>query len=160
MRTSASRIAVATAFVLLSLAPLGAAETGTRDVTRHFVEAGIVADQLRAVEVGGMLILRGRTADPAVAAAAGTLARSLGYSRVANLVQVVQPADDSAIQRMAERELAIHRSLDGCNISVDSNNGVVRVAGLVNHELQKDVAVQLLRRLNGVRAVQSDLRRF
>ncbi len=48
---------------------------------------------------------RGRTSDVAVVAEAGRLAKSLGYPRVANLIEIVPGLADSAIERFAEREL-------------------------------------------------------
>jgi osmotically-inducible protein OsmY len=102
-------------------------------------------------------VLRGRTTDPSLAERAGVLALSLGYARVANLIRVVAPPDDAAIQRVAERQLAMHRALDGCKFRVDSTAGVVTVGGKVNQELQKDVAIGLLRQIDGVRSVRSDL---
>ena len=112
---------------------------------------------MQVSEVGGIVVIRGRTLDRAKAESAGRIAQSLGYARVANLVQITEPADDAAIQRRAERELAIHRSLDGCSFRVESQQGVVRIAGRVHSELQKDVAVQLLRNVDGVREVHSSL---
>jgi osmotically-inducible protein OsmY len=116
-------------------------------------------DRLQVYEISGIVIIRGRTSDKAQAAELSRFAQSLGYARVANLVQTVEH-NDQAIARAAERELTIHRSLDGCRFSVSSSNGIVKVNGQVAHELQKDVAVQVLRKLDGVRGVESTLQRF
>ena len=129
------------------------------DLTPQFRSAGLAISGLQAFEIGGIVVLRGRTTDAAVAVEAGRLAQTFGYSRVANLVQVIEPPDDAVIQRQAERELAMQRSLDGCKFSVASDQGVLRVAGLVQNDLQKDMAIQLLRNIDGVKAVQSDLQK-
>ena len=132
----------------------------TTDLTKVFQEHGITAiDELMVIEVGGIVVIRGRVTDRAQAEAAGKVAQDLGYTRVANLVQLVEPIDDQRIERMAERELLIHRSLDGCTFAVTSSAGVVKLAGTVRHELQKDVAISLIRNINGVRAVKSELNR-
>ena len=152
----------ALAAVLVVPAAFGATsqEPKTTDLTKVFVERGITAiEGLKVVEVGGIVVIRGRVADRSQAEAAGQAARELGYTRVANLVQVVEPIDDERIERMAERELTIHRALDGCTFAVTSEGGVVRLAGTVHHELQKDVAISLIRNINGVRAVKSELNR-
>jgi osmotically-inducible protein OsmY len=60
---------------------------------------------------------------------------------------------------MAERELSRHRGLDGSNIVVTSVHGVVSLAGHVSHELQKDMAVTLVRNIDGVRGVTDNLQR-
>jgi osmotically-inducible protein OsmY len=129
------------------------------DLTPQFRSAGSVVDRLQAFEIGGVVIIRGRTFDRLVAAEAGRIARNLGYSRVANLVQVLDRPDDAAIEREAERELTMHPSLDGSRLSIRSEQGVIHVGGRVRHELQKDVAIQLLRNIDGVSEVRADLRR-
>lgn len=153
--------AVLTAAILIGTSNVAsAASPQAIDLTSKFVAAGIThVDRLQVFEVGGIVVIRGRTADRGQAAEAARVAQSLGYNRVANLVQTIEPPDDLAIARRAERELTIHRSLDGCRFSVSSEGGVLSVAGLVSHELQKDVAVQLLRNIDGVREVRTDFQR-
>jgi osmotically-inducible protein OsmY len=148
------------AALAVTLVPAARAATvDTLDLTPQFRAAGLNVDALRAVEVGGIVVLRGRTEDRAVAEKAGTLARSLGYQRVANLIQVIEPPDDEAIRRMAERQLGLRRSLDGCKFLVASNGGVVHLSGQVQYELQKDVAISVVRQIDGVREVKSDFQR-
>jgi osmotically-inducible protein OsmY len=136
-----------------------ASAPATNDVTSKFIEAGVEVPDLHAVEVGGVVVLRGNAASPVEAERAGQIARDLGYVRVANLVRVVEPADDAAIQRRAERELSRHRGLDGSSIRVKSVRGIVNLAGRVSQELQKDMAITLVRSLDGVRGVTSSLQR-
>jgi osmotically-inducible protein OsmY len=157
MKTLKNSIGAATfAALCLVAVPSFADNTTTVDVTSQ-IQPAVNVDGLSAVEIGGIVVLRGRTTDPSVAARAGVLAKNLGYARVANLIQVTTPPDDAAIERTAERQLAIHRALDGCQFHVDSTGGVVTVAGKVSHELQKDVAMGVLRQIDGVRSVRADL---
>ena len=151
-------VAIVAAFVLSTI-PLLAQQPESRDLTQQFVTAGVVVEGLRAVEVGGIVVLRGWTADKRVAEQASAVAQSLGFARVANLIQVADVPDDAQIMRTAERRLAVHRGLDGTQIVVDSTNGVVRLSGKVSSEVQKDVAVNLVRKIEGVRAVQMALQR-
>ena len=145
------------------LFPVAQAEAATappaNDITANFLSAGLNVSDLRAIEIGGIVVLRGNAANTDDAARAAQVARDLGYTRVANLVRVLEPADDAAIQRLAERELSRHRGLDGSNISVKSLRGIVNLAGRVNMELQKDMAVTLVRNIDGVRGVTSTLQR-
>jgi osmotically-inducible protein OsmY len=53
----------------------------------------------------------------------------------------------------------VHRGLDGSQIAVDSENGVVHLTGKVYSELQKDMAVNLVKTVDGVRSVQASLQR-
>ncbi len=125
------------------------------DLTPQLQSAGLNIDGLEAVDVGGIVVLRGKTTDSATASRAGFLVQSLGYSRIANLIRVIEPPDDAVIERVAERRLSMTRALDGCRLRVDSNGGVVTVAGKVTSELQKDVALDLVRGIHGVRAVKA-----
>jgi osmotically-inducible protein OsmY len=157
MKTRTTHIGAATLAALCFIAiPMHADSNAVVDLTSQ-MESVVKIDGLSAIEIGGIVVLRGRTTDPSLAERAGVVAQNLGYARVANLIRVVAPPDDAAIQRVAERQLAMHRALDGCKFRVDSTAGVVTVGGKVNQELQKDVAIGLLRQIDGVRSVRSDL---
>lgn len=151
--------AAAVVTFILCATPIVAQQPATRDLTQQFVSAGVAIEDLRAVEVGGIVVLRGRTTDKGAAEQAASVAQSLGYARVANLIQVAEVPDDARITRVAERELSIHRGLDGTRIAIDTTNGVVRLRGTVSNELQKDMALTLVRNIDGVRAVQIALQR-
>lgn len=162
MTRTAPAAAAAILALTLSALPLQAARAAGPqpvDLTPQFRSAGVNVEGLQVFELGGIVVMRGRSADRASAEQAGSIAANLGYARVANLIQVVEAPDDAAIQRIAERELTIHRSLDGCTFKVASNNGVVHVAGRVRYDMQKDVAVELLRNIDGVRSVTASLQR-
>ena len=58
------------------------------------------------------------------------------------------------------RQLSLSRGFDGCNIKINSQDGAVRLSGTVQHELQKDYALEVVRNVDGVKSVQSDLQRF
>ncbi len=156
----ASTLAAVAAMLFLGALSARAADPEVFDLTTQFRAGGVAVDHLKVLEVGGIVVIRGMTADAANAAAATEFARSHGYTRVANLVQISEPANDAVIQRAAERELAAHHGLDGCRLRVSSHNGVVHVGGKVHEELQREMAVQLLRNLDGVRGVQADLSLF
>jgi osmotically-inducible protein OsmY len=158
MRANNLKISVAVALFLMAV-PVMALQPASHDVTAQLVTAGVAVQDLRAVEVGGIVVLRGRTTDPAAAQQAATIAATLGYARVANLIQVLEVADDARIERTAERRLATYRGLDGTQIAVDSTNGVLRLTGKVSNELQKDMAASLVRNIDGVRGVQVALQR-
>jgi osmotically-inducible protein OsmY len=143
--------------VTASLAPASPTQPQATDLTAVFHAALPRIQNLRAYEIGGVVLLRGRARDQATAEQAGVVAQNLGYTRVANLVQIVAAPDDEAIERIAERELALHRSLDGCTFHVESEDGVLTVAGDVHEDLQKDLAVAVLRSIDGVKEVHAEL---
>lgn len=160
MMSTTIRRSVAIAAILFALTPAALGATPqTIDRTEQFRAVGVEVDRLQVYEVAGIVILRGRVADKAQAEALGQYATTLGYTRVANLIQI-NPNNDREITRAAERELTMHRSLEGCRFRVSAEKGVVKVAGSVRHELQKDVAVQLLRGIDGVKSVEVNLDRF
>ena len=149
-----------TAVLVLALAPAVRAETAPQsiDLTPQFVQSGVQVKGLRVVEVGGIVVLRGETDDPAKSLAASQYAESLGHGRIANLIRIVDAPDDAKIERVAERQLAT-RTLDGCTFRLDSNRGVVTVDGKVRYELQKDIAMSILRGIDGVREIRASLQR-
>ena len=156
----AIRVAVLAVLILTVPAIAAAATSPVNDYTVAFRQAGVTIDRLEVLEVGVIVVIRGRTTDARQAEQASEVARTLGFSRVANLVQLLTAPDDAEIGRQVERTLASHRSLEGCELSVQSQRGVVHVAGKIHNDLQKDVAIQLVRRVDGVRGVSTDLRRF
>lgn len=159
MRTTKSTIFGAAIFAALLALPLTAKadDTATVDITPQLQQSGLDIAHLRGIEVGGIVILRGQAIDVATAAQAAQYATHLGYARVANLIQVVAAPDDAAIRRNVERKLSLQRSLEGCDLRVASQKGVVTIAGKIASELQRDVALDVARNIDGVRAVKTDL---
>lgn len=157
IRTIAKVFAIAA--ILIAGTTVRAATPQTTDITDKFSGAGAAVDRLQVYEIAGIVIIRGRAADQAEAESLNQYAQTLGYSRVANLIQIVKH-EDALIARKAERELSVHRALDGCQFRVSSDRGVVKLSGKVAHELQKDVAAQVLRSIDGVQSVQVALEKF
>ena len=158
--TRQARLASVLLTAALSLPVFAASEQpAATDLTVLFAQNGVALQSMRVMEIGGIVVIRGRASDSDQAENAAIVARNLGYTRVANLVQIAAAADDAAIERVAERELTIHRALDGCHFRVASHDGVVTLGGTVAHELQKDAAIALVRNIDGVRAVRNDLQR-
>lgn len=159
MKTRKILFSVAVSVALLALiVPSARADVLVVDVTPQVQGAGLGIADLQALEVGGVVVLRGRTADATQAQRAGALLQSLGYHRVANLIEVITAPDDAAIARTAERRLAMSSALEGCRLRVDSKKGVVTINGQIYSALQQDVAVDLVRDIDGVSAVKTDLR--
>lgn len=145
--------------ILLAITPMAVAASPQEvDLTNTFRAAGATVDRLQVYEIAGVVLIRGRVADKVQAEEVSRIAQSLGYTRVANLIQVNENRDVE-ITRRAEIELTVNRSLDGCKFQVTSDQGRVKVAGLVKHELQKDVAAQVLKNIDGIRSVEFELDR-
>ncbi len=156
--TRSFRAALLGLFVV-SLFPLAArAQSEPIDLTAMFRGAGVDITDLRVYQISGIVLIRGTSGDRGKAENAGTVAKNLGYQRVANLIQLAEPKNDVDIVRFAEGSLGRHRSLDGCKFQIDSLNGIVSLGGSVYQELQKDVAVELLRKIDGVKEVHSTLK--
>lgn len=152
--------AAAVVALLFAISPLASAATPEAiDLTNSFRAAGATVDHLQVYEIAGVVLIRGQVTEKSQAEAVGRIAQSLGYTRVANLVQV-NVNRDVEITRRAEIELSVNRSLEGCKFYVTSDQGRVKVAGLVKHELQKDVAAQVLRSVKGIQSVEFALNRF
>jgi osmotically-inducible protein OsmY len=133
------------------------AQSNPVDITARFRSAGVDVDALLVFQISGVVIIRGVTADRFKAEEAGTTARRLGYTRIANLIEITEPSDDASIVQIAEGRLSQDRSLDGCKFHINSLRGVLHIEGSVGRELQKDVVIEHLRKIRGVTAVHSDL---
>ncbi len=141
------------AFLCLLIASAVHAQVEAVDLTAIFRAGGIEIDRLTVYKISDIVLIRGRTPDTAMAAEAGRFAQSLGYPRVANLIEIVPGLDDRAIERSAGRKLDMSLDLEGCTFQVSSLKGIVQLRGQVRRVVQRDLAVELLRRIDGVKAV-------
>lgn len=116
--------------------------------------AGITVDKLMVIPVEGIVIVRGRVASPEVHKRLAQVLSGLDL-RIANLVKILPIPDDVRIQLAAERALHTTRTLDGSNLRVSSNDGIVTLQGSVRHELQRDAAISILRGVEGVLEVHT-----
>ena len=133
------------------------AQSEAINLTALFRAGGIEVDRLVVYQVSDIVLIRGRTSDLVMAAQAGRFAKNLGYQRVANLIEIVPGIADSMIERHGAHELDMERQLEGCNFQIQSIAGVVRLRGTVRQELQRDVAIGILRKIDGVRVVHAEL---
>jgi osmotically-inducible protein OsmY len=153
IRSPASRFFVF-AFFCLVIASAAHAQVEAVDLTPVFLAGGIEIDRLTVYKISDVVLIRGRTSDPAAAAEAGRLAWTLGYRRVANLIQIVPALSDRGIERVASAQLGMERELDGCKFQVTSLKGVVQLRGSTVRDIQKDLAIGVLRRIDGVKDVR------
>lgn len=115
----------------------------------------VAVSDLSVHSVGGIVVLRGN-GDAASADQAVSIIKSMGPTRVANLITKTV-INDGAIVRDAERQLAATNALSGCTLKVNSEKGVLTVTGTVQYELQKDAARDALKNVRGAREVKVDL---
>jgi hypothetical protein len=120
--------------------------------------ANIQIAGLSSTTVGGIVVLKGH-ASAAAALQAGTVVKQLGFARVANLIVPITAVDDEGIRRVAERQLASTRALDGCDLRVSVTKGVLRVEGTTYNDLQVDLARNVLRGV-GAQEVQIALKKM
>lgn len=123
----------------------------------------------------GVVTLRGKVAGPEAKELAGVLARSTeGVYLVNNLVSMdtaamakaretpvdapkgPQPGDSWIIDKI-QASYRFSRNLDGLNIKVTSQDGLVRLSGEVVSAEQKSIASEVARQIIGVRGVDADL---
>ncbi|HKS15396.1 MAG TPA: BON domain-containing protein [Pseudomonas sp.] len=123
----------------------------------------------------GVVTLRGKVASAEAKELAGILARSTdGVYLVNNLVSMdtaamakaretpvdapkgPQPSDSWIIDKI-QTSLRFSRNLDGLNIKVTSQEGMVCLSGEVVSAEQKTIASEVARQINGVRGVDADM---
>ena len=145
--------------IVVALLPLGAvAQTDAVDITAAFIRGGVVIEDLKVVQISDVVLIRGKTNDARKAERASHIATTLGYQRVANLIVIRDDAtDDAAIIYIGQRQLELEPALEGCRFRVESSLGVIRLTGSVRRDLQSDLAVAILARVDGVKAVHPDL---
>jgi osmotically-inducible protein OsmY len=148
--------------VVASVLPFAAlAQTDAVDLTASFVKRGAVIADLSVFQISDIVIIRGATNDRAKAIEAGRIAMTLGYLRVANLIVVVDDEKaDAIIISLGRRQLELEPALDGCRFRIDSNRGVIRLTGRVHRDSQRDLAVSILNKIDGVKSVRADLARL
>jgi osmotically-inducible protein OsmY len=136
-------------------------QTNVIDLTAAFIKNGVVIDGLAVSQISDIVVIRGMTNDRTKAEEASRIATTLGFHRVANLIVVVDDATaDAAIVNMGQRRLELEPALEGCKFRVDSNHGVVRLTGRVHRDVQGDLAIAILSRIDGVKAIHPDLARL
>jgi osmotically-inducible protein OsmY len=142
--------------------PLAAfAQTDAIDLTAAFVKSGVVIEHLVAVQISGIVVIRGETSNATRAEEASRIATSLGYFRVANLIVIIDDATaDAAIVTMGQRSLELEPGLEGCRFRVNSSRGVISLTGRVHRDAQSDLAVEILSRIDGVKSIHPDLARL
>ncbi|WP_425913699.1 BON domain-containing protein [Pseudomonas sp. GWSMS-1] len=122
----------------------------------------------------GKVTLNGSAQTPEAKELAGRLAANTdGVREVSNLLSVSaadstaakaqDAADDAAaaisdawITSKVKSSLIYSRNLDGLSITVDTQNGMVNLSGLVLSNAEKQLAVETARNIRGVRGVDAD----
>jgi osmotically-inducible protein OsmY len=164
MKPHSARLLPATLLSLLvALAvPVAAlAQANVIDLTAAFVKNGVVIDELAVFQISDIVLIRGKTSDRTKAEEASRIATTLGYHRVANLIVVRDDATaDAGIMFRGQRLLELEPVLEGCRFRVDSNRGVIRLTGRVQRDAQGDLAISILSRIDGVKAIHPDLARL
>ncbi len=143
---------------IMMFVPLAAfAQTNPVDLTTVFVDGGVTIDRLLVYQIGGIVLIRGRTDKPDMAAEAGRFASSRGYKRVANMIEINTAIGDNGIELLARNRLERARELADCRFQLNSVGGVISLRGQIASEFQRDFAIRLLRRIDGVKSVRSTL---
>lgn len=137
----------------------GSAHADTSTPEQLLASCGIDTSRVRVASAEGIVIVKGKVPDRESIRQATEILRSAGYARVANLLVVSSRPDDEVLQRNVERQLLRTRSLDGCHFRVITRAGVVTLQGTVRQDLQKDVATDLVKNVDGVREVVNSLER-
>ncbi|MEG5265040.1 BON domain-containing protein [Pseudomonas sp. JDS28PS106] len=122
----------------------------------------------------GVVTLKGRAQSPEAKELAGSLATNTdGVITVNNLISIsaadsiaakaqpqnLSPAEqlsDAWVTSKVKSSLIYSRTLDGLNIKVSTDNGVVSLDGIVANFAEKELAVEIARNIRGVKGVNAD----
>lgn len=122
-------------------------------------DSGLSIDALDVRTAEGIVIVRGRTADVTTRDQATNVLKQIGINRVANMIRVDPRRADDEIARTAERRLVSDPGLGGCRFAVSCERGVLRVRGSIISDLQRETTARVLRKIDGVVEVQTDLQK-
>jgi osmotically-inducible protein OsmY len=137
------------------------AQTNVVDLTASFIKEGVAIENLQVSQISDIVLIRGITNDRTKAVEASRIATSLGYRRVANLIVIVDDASaDAEIVYTGQRRLELEPALGGCRFRVDSSRGVVRLTGSVQRDVQAELALRILSKVDGVREIHPNLQRL
>lgn len=146
-----------TAMAVLFVAFVPTAASAATSVPVTLQQADIQVSSLAVQEVEGIVIVRGSVGSLADRDRIVPVLNNAGYQRVANMVNVATAPTDQAIARAAERELSRNGALEGSSLRVSCNNGIILLRGAVRSDNQKQLAVDAVQHVDGVRAVRADL---
>jgi osmotically-inducible protein OsmY len=131
----------------------------------------MAADEVPALDINvdtrdGIVTLFGAVPSEAAKQAAAAEVRKVNWVQgVENKLEVVPKAwqevvavDDDRMRQAVEEELGRRPALSGGKIEVEVSNGVVRLTGTISEPGNRLVAVTTARTVEGVRAVEDDLR--
>ncbi|RRV09185.1 BON domain-containing protein [Pseudomonas sp. v388] len=122
----------------------------------------------------GVVTLKGRAQSPEAKELAGSLATNTdGVITVNNLISIsaadsiaakAQPQNlnpteqlsDAWVTSKVKSSLIYSRTLDGLNIKVNTEGGVVSLDGIVANYAEKELAVEIARNIRGVKGVNAD----
>lgn len=122
----------------------------------------------------GVVTLKGRATSPEAKELAGSLASNTnGVTSVNNLISLsaedsiaskVQPPSSNPVEQLSDAwitskvksSLIYSRNLDGLNIKVDTQDGLVTLNGIVANFAEKELAVEIARNIRGVKGVNAD----
>ena len=154
-KTLKAGITAMAAILFAAFVPTAASAATT--VPLALQQAGIQVSSLAVQEIEGIVIVRGSVTTVAERDRIAPALIDAGYARVANMVNVATAPTDQAITRAAERELSRTGALEGSSLRVSCNNGVILLSGAVRSDNQRQLAVDAVQHVDGVRAVRADL---
>ncbi len=135
---------------------------------RFLAERGLNSLSIRVRTDGGVVILSGTVDHPAQIALAGRVAMEVdGVRRVENKLAVKDGVstldtigsylDDTAVTASVKTAILTQKGLNSLDIRVETQNGVVRLDGRVDHAAQSALAERVTEDVKGVRKVENRL---
>jgi hyperosmotically inducible protein len=166
---------IALLFLVLTTPILWAAVSPGQEVKDSWITSktklGLISDkrvsarQIKVETQAGVVTLRGKVASADERNAAEEIAKEVsGVKSVRNTLEIVPDANrkaldakDGEVTRAVSGRLDTDAQLKGAHIKVRVDNGMVTLIGTVPNARAKDRAVEMARKVPGVRAVRNEL---
>jgi len=158
MKTIHTLALIAAGTMLVSSAPLRAAETDDRIESSfsksYAYKTYLKNDAIKTVSHNGVVTLTGQVDEPSHKDLAQEIVANLpGVRRVDNRLQVKLEGtekSDTWIRAKVRSVLALHRNVGGSSTDVDIKDGVITLRGLATSEAQKELVSEYAEDVKGV----------
>ena len=142
------------AIILGTIVIVPAAQADSSNLCSELQRNGVQIEKCSSENVDGIVLLKGDVSRR-YAAQLPTLARELGFTRVANLTRTRLVSDDEEVGRVVERTVYANGLCDQCRVAIVTTEGEVELKTNLRQGNRLDSLVDMVKRIAGVKKVRT-----